>query len=285
MAVNYVVYIDESGDPGLSGIVSNNGTNDWMVLSAFVVRQCYDTEVQQWADEIRGKFKNSQRRDIHFSDLIPAKKRIACEMIATKPCRYFFVASHKENMRSYRNERIKVPGGAWYYWWLSRILLERVTAFCYARSSPISRARETMRIIFSKRGGLKYADFVQYMRKIERQSRAGRLFLKHGDLVWSMIDYDEVRVLPHAAHAGLQMADVGAGAFYQAVTADISGEFHAEFLKALTPIIAKDAQGTILNCGVKVMPKLSDLALKSDQRMIFEYFGYNPNGWLADAKA
>src|SRR5205823_6606343 len=170
-----------------------------------------------WSREIIGQFTNHRRPDIHFSSLLPIKKAIACRAIATKPCRFFVIMSNKKNIEGYRNPNLDDNNKAWIYWFLARLLLERVTEFCEALVPDEDRGAVKLRIVFSRRGGLRYIDFVNYMRKLQRQSRAGTLVLGQGDLRWSTIDFEEIFVLDHAARAGLQFADIGAGAFFQAV--------------------------------------------------------------------
>ena len=216
--VRFVAYIDESGDTGLQKVrpKSATGASEWLVLCCLLVRVEHDAALPQWVREIKGKFKNDQRPDLHFSDLLSVKKEIACTALAEKPCRLFVVMSNKQNIEGYRNRNLDDGNKAWIYWFLTRLLLERVTDFCDRWSPQEERGNATLRIIFSRRGGLRYIDFENYLRKLQRQSRAGMLILGAGDLRWSLIDYEEIRVLNHGERAGLQLADIGAGAFFGA---------------------------------------------------------------------
>jgi hypothetical protein len=57
-----------------------------------------------------------------------------------------------------------------------------------------------------------------YLFWLRMQSRADALWLKQGDLSWSVIDpINEIKVFDHAQRAGLQLADAVAGSFFQAV--------------------------------------------------------------------
>ena len=222
MPVGFVAYIDKSGDTGIERVKPLHlfgAASEWLVLSCFLVRAEQDAKLPGWVREIIGHFRNHQRPDLHFADLLPVKKRIACQVVAGKPCRIFAVMSNKKNIQGYRNPNIDDNNKAWPYWFLSRIMLERVTEFCENLVPEGERGEITLRIIFSRRGGLRYADFVAYMRKLHRQSRAGTLVLGQGDLRWSLIDFDEIRVLDHSTRAGLQLADIGAGAFFQSESA------------------------------------------------------------------
>jgi hypothetical protein len=135
MRVGFVAYIDESGDTGIERVKPLHlfgAASEWLVLSCFLVRIEHDTSLPGWRRDIIGQFRNQQRPDIHYASLLPAKKAIACRAIATKPCRFFVVMSNKKNIEGYRNPNLDDNNKAWIYWFLSRLLLERVTEFCEA---------------------------------------------------------------------------------------------------------------------------------------------------------
>jgi len=281
MPVRFVAYIDESGDTGLEEIkpFSPKGASEWLILSCFLVKEENDTSCVGWVKEVLSKFKNVQSPHLHFADLIPAKKLIACELIATKPCRYFVVASNKKNIHGYKNQNFQYPNKAWIYWWLSRLLLERVTDFCERRTPPERRGQDKLRIIFSRRGGLQYRDFEHYLTKLHWQSVLGTLLIDAGDLCWSVIDFEEVRVLDHKSRAGLQLADIGAGAFFQALEQNRPANCDAQFAMALKPCMALNAKGRLLDYSLKTMPELKKAGLSIEQRRIFEFYGYPKDGW------
>lgn len=284
MPVKFVAYIDESGDTGIERVKGKRlfgGQSEWLVLACLLVRVENDARIPSWKREIKGQFRNDQRADLHFANLLPAKKTIACRTLATKPCRLFIIMSNKKNIEGYRNPNLDDNNKSWIYWFLARLLLERVTEFCEGLIPDVGRGQETLRIIFARRGGLRYGDFVAYMRKLRRQSRAGTLVLGKGDLRWPVIDFDEIRVLEAVERDGLQLADIAAGAFFYAVERNRPAECDPQYAKLLHPIIAKDAHGNRLSFGLKTMPLLHEMNLWPQQRPIFEFYGYNPEGWQA----
>jgi hypothetical protein len=275
MTVSFVAYIDESGDTGLEAVkpLDAGGAREWLVLSCFLVRAENDAKTVGWVKDIQGKFRNVQRQHLHFADLLPFKKLIACQMAAKNPCRMFVVMSNKKNIRQYRNPNLDPQNKAWLYWWLARLLLERVTKFLDRMISPDDRGKQKLRIIFSRRGGLKYKDFEEYLWKLRWQSHFGALMLDAGNLSWSVIDFEEIRVLDHATRAGLQFADIVAGAFFQAVERNRPAECDPSFASALIPTMARDQYGRIIGFGIKTMPDLLAMGLTAEQKAIFEFYG------------
>lgn len=280
MPVRYVVYIDESGDTGLEIIKrpdNPRGATEWLVLSAFLVKIEDDSKMVAWTQDVQADF-NSKRTDLHFNKLLPFKKSLVCSAIAKKHCRAFVVLSNKKNIERYKNANLDDGNKSWIYWWLARLLLERVTEFCEAQIPDERRDKDKLRIIFSRRGGLTYKDFEDYLWKLRWQSRAGTLWLNYKDLKWSVIDFDEIRVLDHKQRAGLQLADVVAGAFFEAVERN-RGSVEAcdpSYAQALKPILARrPVTNSLLGFGIKPIPLPAWMNLTPEQKAVFNFYGYN----------
>lgn len=281
MAVRFVAYIDESGDTGLDFVKPANpaGSSEWLVISCFLVRFENDHKIVGWVKEIQSRFRNVQSPYLHYTDLIPAKKKIACSVLAEKPCRMFVTMSNKKNIEGYRNRNIQDGNKQWLYWWLTRLLLERVTHFCESQTPLERRGVDKLRVVFSRRGGMRYVDLSSYLATLRRQSSAGRLHIDHRDLCWSVIDDDEIFALGHKERAGLQFADIVAGSFYQAVERGRPADCDPTYAEILKPRIAFDKHPNYLGYGIKTMPALSEMRLLPQQRSIFESYGYSKDGW------
>lgn len=272
MPAGYVAYIDESGDDGLWKIKPTDaaGGSEWFVLSAMVVPADLNREVV-WVQKILTDLGLHQRRTLHFQSLEDHQRLAVCQALAALPIRCFAVASHKPNMRRHRNEkaaRVSYPvGRTWFYWWMTRLLLERVTDYCERRGHHEQRKSRLVRIEFSRRGGLRYEHCQGYLDYIREQSSTGRLHLKRGDLKWTVVDtINEIRVLSPPDRAGLQIADAVAGAFFQA------GNGKADFAIALEDRMAFDADGRVFDYGVKLMPGWFLKHAKGNARRAFDHY-------------
>ena len=93
------------------------------------------------------------------------------------------------------------------------------------------------------------------------------MFNDYRDLSWSVIDFDEIFVLDHKARAGLQLADMIAGAFFQAVERNRPADCEPEYAKLLKPRMALDRRGKVLGFGMKPMPHPHEMGLARKRRL------------------
>jgi hypothetical protein len=285
MPISHVVYIDESGDTGLEAVKKPDdpkGATEWLVLAGFVVKVQHDPKMVAWVHDVQADF-TSKRGDLHFNRLLEFKKPLVCAQLAKKDCKCFVVMSNKKNIERYRNARLDPSNKSWIYWFLARLLLERVTEYCESQIPQQRRGTDKLRIIFSRRGGLMYVDFEEYLTKLYWQSRLNSLVLAYKDIKWSVIDWEEIRVLDHKAMAGLQLADVIAGPFYQAVELNRGAEQECDpsCAKLLKPVIAARPSGWTIGYGLKTMPIPSAMNLAKSQKALFEFYGFRKTGWGA----
>ncbi|MEQ8179346.1 MAG: DUF3800 domain-containing protein [Amphiplicatus sp.] len=274
----YVAYIDESGDDGLSAVkpISNPGSSEWLILSAVVVRRANERLIPGWINELTSGFKNHQKSGVHFADLNPAKRRRACSLIAEKDARFFVVASNKKNMQGYDNPAAgKIPSSNWFYCWLTRVLLERVTYFAMSRALRDFGCPRFLKLEYSARGGLSYSQMTAYYEWMRLKRHQ---FLPWGNVYFDVLSPDLLKVYPHTERAGLQMADIVAGAFFKACDIYDTGGVDPQFAKLLRPRMAHVKQ-KIAGFGLKLLPKLSDAKLTHEQAEIFHHYGYPKQWW------
>ncbi|MEY9755848.1 DUF3800 domain-containing protein [Bradyrhizobium yuanmingense] len=273
--VSYVAYIDESGDDGVASVrpVDPNGASEWFVLSALVVRVEAQRETV-WVRDILKQVRLEQRRTLHFQPLDDWRRTLVCSKIAELPVRCFAVVSNKANMHGYRNRRAEAAsvtaGRTWFYWWMTRLLLERVTDFCEQRSYRDYGEPRLVRLEFARRKGLRYGHLQAYLCWLRMQSKADALFLRRGDLKWSVVDpVNQIAAIDNSERAGLQLSDSIASAFYQAVSGPSPDIAPAVALK---PRMARGRNGEIFEYGLKLMPDNFLRRSTAEQRQIFDHY-------------
>lgn len=283
----YVAYIDESGDPGLKTVrpIDPLGSSEWMMVAAVVIAAEREPEVPGWAADIMAAMNSRQMQDLHFARLNSWQKLAACKKVAGLRVRCFVVASNKQNMRNWKNPFAEqIPSDNWFYCWMTRILLERVTHWVELRSKKDYGKTKRVKLVFSERGGLSYSQMNAYFQWL--RSKGDNQVLKLGNIVYETIDMRLMEVVNHADHPGLKLPDIVASAFFKAADIHHTHGCDPQFAKALGPRMAvcpKDQGKIISGYGVKLMPRFGLLpaSVTADQRDVFQYYGYPRQWWAA----
>jgi hypothetical protein len=280
---DYVAYIDESGDDGLKAVKPRTipGSSEWLILSAVVVRASNESRVAEWVQDVRSGFRSKQARALHFADLSNSNKIATCEKIAGLDLRCFVVASNKKNMEGYVNpDAGKIPSQCWFYCWMTRVLLERVTRFVLHRSLIEYGTPRYLRIEYSARGGLRYDQMHAYYEWLRMKRH--KPFLPWGKICFEVMHMNLLRVYPHLEREGLQLADVVAAAFFKACDKHDTGACDSQYAKLLRPRMARE-RDKISGFGVKLLPGFAKASLDADQAEIFRYYGYPGQWWDPEA--
>lgn len=283
----YIAYIDESGDPGIKRVkpIDHPGSSEWLVLGATVIAAQRETEVSAWNADLMAKMKSHQMRDLHFQKLSPAKKLIACEHVASLPVRCFAVASNKQNMRGYTNPRAaQIPSDNWFYCWMTRVVLERVTHWVKMHSTKEYGSPQRVKLVFSARGGLRYSQMRAYFEWLRYQGSSPYLAL--GVIEHDVLDIRLMEVRNHVGHDGLKLPDIVASAFFKAIDVWDTGACDPQFAEALRPRMARWPEtptGQFAGYGVKLWPGYGKLKnkVRPEQLSTFKTYGY-PKQWWRD---
>jgi hypothetical protein len=282
MNYGYIAYIDEAGDPGLNKVrpIDENGSSEWLVVSAVVIKASREDAVVDWVRDIRTGIGITQRNDLHFRSLSPTRKVAVASALTSLPLRGFAVLSNKKNMRGYHNPRAaRVPSQQWYYNYCIRLLLERVTAFCAERTMKDHGEVRPIKIEFSQRGGHSYGQTKAYHAYMRLQQQGKGLYLQKREPVREMMNLDLMVDIPHRFRAGLQLADTVASAFYQSVDSLGPGTWSTAAAEALLPIMARE-RGIVRDFGVALFPTPAWKAeLTQEQQVIFRACGYDFTRW------
>lgn len=272
-AYDYVLFIDEAGDDGLTRVrpIDPNGASEWLVISGLLVRAEDEGRCRDWLDEIRRDIDATQSTTLHFKKLSPSKRLRAAIMLSELDVRLFVVCSNKKNMRGYRNSRAEAAGGKqWFYNWVVRVLMERATEYCLNNSVRRLKRTGRMKVLFSARGGHSYGQTKAYWELLRAQ---GKPYLSNYKIRFEVLSYGLVDYVPHYMHSGLQLADIVASAFYQAVETS-SRRWSTDSAKALSPRMAK-VSSRVVDIGLVLQPhRIDEIGLTSEQKEIFQHFGY-----------
>lgn len=274
----FIAYIDEAGDPSTKQVrpIDASGGTEWFIISAVLIGRHNEPLVKDWLLETGRRIGDPGTRILKFSKRSPSERMAICRHLNELPVRIFVIASNKRNMRGHRNKKAEKMGAKqWFYNWMARLLIERVTDYCYRRAEHHGLARRHVKFVFSHSGGHSYSQTQAYHHYLLYQVSAGSTVLKKRVPVASIMHPGLVEEYPHYKQAGLQYADIPASAFYQAVDNLDSGPCDPSYAFALKDRIAWDEYGNCRDYGATLLPPCDwTIPIGEDQREIFRQFGY-----------
>jgi Protein of unknown function (DUF3800) len=192
-APRFVAYIDEAGDTGLTKVNPHgpNGSSEWLMIGALVLRLERDADLIPWVRDIRKKIRARQSPALHYRTLRSDRKATVCQEIAKLPVRCFVLCCNKKSMEGHTNARVAAARGAstqeYFYNYCVRLLLERVTEFVEEISLREFGAPKHLKIIFSERGGLRYSQTIVYLDLLRQQARSGTTYLRRREIKWAIV--------------------------------------------------------------------------------------------------
>lgn len=263
MSHSFVAYIDESGDDGIGNFRqpgSHGGASNWLVISACVFRKSHDLNAVSWRDEISALMPEKKARSIHFAHMNHGQRLAASRSLAARPIRSVSILSNKAT----------IPDGIYreknqLYFYLTRYLIERISWLCRDLRPRVPEGDGRVKITFSRRGGMSYPDFRQYLQRLQASQD------KDIKIHWPVIDVDGIDAKDHSTHAGLQLVDVIASAFAHAVEPDRYGNCECRYAELLKKTVYKH-QGNYLSYGLKIVPRHMDMVLTDEQTRLIELF-------------
>jgi hypothetical protein len=266
---NFVAYVDEAGDEGFGKLAGGtSGQSRWFSIGAAVVDEDNDKLIPSWRDEVMDRFANRKNRDLHFRDLNHDQRVHACTTIAAKPIGGCVVSSCKVTILDAEElEIFKRPQHLYNY--LTRFLLERITAACKKRAAA-SGDVASLRVVFSQRKGTDYdkmREYLEFMRDGKEKMRAVR------SIDWTVLDPANIAVENHKVRAGLQLADLFTSALWKALEPNGYGNCEDRYAKILAPRLIKQ-NGYTLNCGLTIIPPYSKCPLTGEQKSFLDWVIY-----------
>lgn len=287
----YHIFCDEFGDQALK-----QSASEWFIVSAVVVSAKRETELPRWVARINRRRRHWRGEPLHFTALDERTKLWATRFMGKLPVRCFVLISHKTNMIGYRNVRTERAGDLREYGddgtsfvskprrktrfpnFVLKVLLERATAWCKARSMRDYNEARPVAITIAQRGGFYLDRFKAYL-EIDRRNAAGRTGTLPGYLAWRVVDLDLMKTAPADHVAGLQLADLVTGAFSRSVDEQRFGSCDRRYAYNLRKRMGLKYQSAAA-FGVTGLPwELWKANLSTEQEQLFRMFGYG-NGKL-----
>lgn len=269
MTFTHVVYVDEAGDEGFGKLrlPDRGGQSQWLLLGSMIARGNKDAQLPKWRNAILDRFPNSRRSDLHFINLKHEQKVVVCQEIARLPLFSCVVFSNKKTIPgSSWAELFKRPG--YLYNYMTRWLLERVTAFCAADSESSRQLPCKVKVVFSRRGGTDYRSMAEYLCLM----RDGREVVRPARQInWNVFDPSDIAVENHSVRVGLQFSDAFTSAFFSAVEPNVYGNYETQYAEILRQSVVR-VSGNALNAGVTPVPSLPGCQCNEHQTTFFRSF-------------
>ena len=270
----YVAYIDEAGDDGIGKfkLAGEGGMSHWLILTACLISAENELNVVKWRDEITAAFPKRKSRDIHFQSLDHSQRVYATSCLGKQPVGLISVLSNKTTIAKHPSfAEACAQQKNILYKYLLRYLLERVTDAVRRAHLLRPETPTTLKIIFSRRGGMDYRDFQDYLATLKAlQTGRGSYHPVH----WPCISHDLTLALDHSKVAGLQLADIAASAFYQAVEPNFYGFTEPRYALLLRDrVLSQQPRMPCLNYGLKPVPNIGRMTLSLEQMAFFKEWG------------
>ena len=264
MSHSFLAFIDESGDDGIGKFRepgAQGGSSSWLCISACIFRQAQNLEPVKWRDDIRVMLpKKGNRKDIHFKELDHNQKVAVARMLSDKPIRFVNVMYNKRTAQpdtwSQKNQL---------YFYLTRYLVERISWLCRDLRKQVPEGDGRVQITFSRRGGMSYPDFQNYMTRLKKSDD------NDVRIHWPVIDIESISAQDHSTSASLQMADIGASSFWKGLEPDPYGNCECRYAEILKPK-TYHRNGNYASYGMKVVSNHRPEDLTPDQKHMLALF-------------
>lgn len=204
---------------------------------------------------------DKKSRILHFANLNHGQRLASVKSLSTRPVRLLNVITNKAVLSSdaYK-ERNKL------YFHLTRFLIERISWACRDMRPIVPEGDGRVKIVFSRRGGLSYDNFREYMELLKENSNADVR------IHWPVIDIAGIKATDHSRSASLQLVDIAASSFAAAFEQDPYGNCILEYARLLKQCVYHRGDN-FLSYGMKFHPRHTDLELTNEQTEAVKLFG------------
>jgi hypothetical protein len=210
MASSFIAYVDESGDEGFKFNPDGTGSSRWFVLSAVVFRKPNDLLAVGALKRARETLKWDAKQNFHFTKMKHHQRLVLLHELAPLSFRTVTVVSYKPDIPDLE----RYQANKWLlYRYLTRLLIERISWLCRDHAKA-GQGDGTVDLIFSDRAAMSYDDIRGYMNLLKQHAENGSAAV---NIHWPAIRVDQLRAVAHDQLAGLQLADVVASSYFQAI--------------------------------------------------------------------
>lgn len=243
------VYIDESGEAGISKIRSetSSGASPYFVLAAAVMPSAVQIAARKTLDEVESRIPRKWR---HATELTHAQTTYWARYAATNNLRFFAVISNKSTLGTYSERIARDPDK--FYNKCAVYLLEKVGEYI----AQVGYVQEPPDVVFESRNH-DYDAMRRYILKIKENplhTEARHLSIYNPFAIVSRSKEEEPL---------LKYADIASYSVYQCANKSEANFFIPEprYLLELSKRFGVDESGKVLHTGIKCIHKLSDLRL------------------------
>lgn len=247
MVYSFIAYIDESGDDGLIGRFRQpgvgGGPSHWFAIGATVWRLSLDLDMVKCAKEIIQRLPERKRgKPLHFTELDHTQRVMATAQLVNKPFRMSGIFAYKPMITdgTYINKNQL-------YHYMARYLIERLSWLCRDHRKYVPEGDGRLKIIFSRRGGMDYVDFQQYLHLLKKTNN------QDVNIHWPVIDIDGVEAQDNGQKYGLQIVDIAIGGLRSALEPDLYGNVEPRFAEMLKFHVYNRSKN-YLSYGAKLVP-------------------------------
>jgi len=247
----FVVHIDESGDEGFR---FGQGSSEWFVLSAVIVRKVDDIGLVHMLQHVRAILNRPAKKHLHFKDLRHEHRLPYLDEISRYNLQTVSILVHKPSL-----DRAIFSGGYILYFYAVRYLLERVSWLCRDGFRNIDQGDGSCELIFSNRSSMPYNHLVGYLNILRLQSQSEDIRIE-----WNSIVPNQLKTFTPGKRAGLQVADAIAGSYYKAVEYSEYGFTESRYAEILRPVCYEHG-GRCLQYGIKIWPYDATRIMQEDR--------------------
>lgn len=227
-----------------------------------LTRMNNEPKVVEWRDAAIQRMQKKTEQ-LHFTRLNHSQRIVCVQDLSQRPIRAINILSNK----------LTIPPGTYdggknlLYFYLARYLVERISWLCRDRGPQGYGGDGTVKIVFSRRGGMSYEAFQEYLRTLKRTTSS------EINIHWPVIDIEAVEAKDHSLNAGLQLADVVASGFAASVEPNFYGNCEPRYAELLKPVTYERA-GNYFSYGVKLVPSPAQMEadLSAEQKRLLSIF-------------